>query len=138
MVKKTSFYVFILILGIGLIVTGFLFRAEEVKNISGVLIGIGMSLFGSSLFNLFMKHFQQKHPEIKKQNEIYFNDERNVIIQNRSKARAADIIQWFIIGLAYVMILFDYPLWLFGITVGIFLLYYLISIYFAVKYQKEM
>ncbi|MDO7788290.1 hypothetical protein [Desulforamulus aquiferis] len=138
MVKKTSFYVFILILGIGLIVTGFLFRAEEVKNISGVLIGIGMSLFGSSLFNLFMKHFQQKHPEIKKQNEIYLNDERNVIIQNKSKARAADIIQWFIIGLAYVMILFDYPLWLFGITIGIFLLYYLISIYFAVKYQKEM
>lgn len=87
---------------------------------------------------VFMKHFQQKHPEIKKQYEIDFNDERNKIIQNRAKARAADIIQWFIIGLAYVIILFDYPLWLFGITVGIFLLYYLISIYFAVKYQKEM
>ena len=138
MVKKTSFYVFKLLLGIGLIVTGFLFRAEEVKNIAGVLIGIGMSLFGSSLYYLSMKHFQQKHPEIKKQNEIYFNDERNKMIQNKAKARAADISQWFILGLAYVMLLFDYPLWLFGITVGIFLLYYLISIYFAVKYQKEM
>ncbi|SDH99857.1 hypothetical protein SAMN05443529_1241, partial [Desulfosporosinus hippei DSM 8344] len=73
-----------------------------------------------------------------KQLEIEFNDERNKIIQNRAKASAADITQWFIIGLAYVMILFDYPLWLFGITVGIFLLYYLISIFFAVKYQKEM
>jgi uncharacterized short protein YbdD (DUF466 family) len=138
MVKKTSFYVFKLLLGIGLIVTGILFRAEEVKNIAGVLIGIGLSLFGSSLYYLFIKHYQQKHPEIKKQNEIEFNDERNIIIQNRAKARAADIIQWFILGLAYIMILFDYPLWLFGITVGIFLLYYLISIYFAVKYQKEM
>ena len=138
MLKKTSFYVYKLLLGIGLIVTGFLFRAEEVKNISGVLIGIGLSLFGSSLYYLYTKYFQQKHPEIKKQLEIEFNDERNKIIQNRAKARAADITQWFILGLAYVMLLFDYPLWLFGITVGIFLLYYLISIYFAVKYQKEM
>ncbi|MEL7568535.1 MAG: hypothetical protein AAGU27_27205 [Dehalobacterium sp.] len=137
MLKKTSFYVLILLLGIGLIGTSFLFWAED-KNISAVLIGIGVSLFGSSLFYLFTKHFQQKHPEIKKQIEIDFNDERNKIIQNRAKAKSADIIQWFIIGLAYVMLLFDYPLWLFGITVGIFLLYYLISIYFAVKYQKEM
>lgn len=138
MLKKTSFYVFKLLLGIGLISTGFLYRAEGVKNIAGVLIGIGLSLFGSSLYYLFMKHFQQKHPEIKNQLEIEFNDERNKIIQNRAKARAADITQWFILGLAYVMLLFDYPLWLFGIIVGIFLLYYLISIYFAVKYQKEM
>ena len=137
MLKKTSFYVFKLLLGIGLIGTSFLFWAED-KNISAVLIGIGLSLVGSSLFYLFTKHFQQKHPEIKKQNEIYFNDERNKIIQIKAKARAADIIQWFILGLAYVMMLFDYPLWLFGITVGIFLLYYLISIYFALKYQKEM
>ena len=137
MLKKTSFYVFKLLLGIGLIGTSFLFWAED-KNISAVLIGIGLSLVGSSLFYLYTKHFQQKHPEIKKQLEIDFNDERNKIIQNRAKAKSADIIQWFIIGLAYVMLLFDYPLWLFGITVGIFLLYYLISIYFAVKYQKEM
>lgn len=137
MLKKTSFYVFKLLLGIGLIGTSFLFWAED-KNISAVLIGIGLTLFGSSLFYLYTKYFQQRHPKIKKQIEIEFNDERNKIIQNRAKARAADITQWFILGLAYVMILFDYPFWLFGITVGIFILYYLISIYFAVKYQKEM
>ena len=137
MLKKTSFYVFILLLGIGLIGTSFLFWAED-KNISAVLIGIGLSLVGNGLFYLYTKYFQQKHPEIKKQLEIDYNDERNKIIQNRAKAKSADIIQWFIIGLAYVMLLFDYPLWLFGMTVGIFILYYLISIYFAVKYQKEM
>lgn len=137
MLKKTSFYVFKLLLGIGLTGTGFLFWADG-SNISAVLIGIGLSLLGSSLFYLFSKHFQQKHPEIKKQLEIDINDERTKMIQNRAKAKSADIIQWFIIGLAYVILLFDYPLWLFGITVGIFLLYYVISIYFTVKYQKEM
>ena len=137
MLKKTSFYVFKLLLGIGLIGTSFLYWAED-KNISAVLIGIGLSLVGSSIFYLYTKYFQQKHPEIKKQLEIEYNDERNKIIQNRAKAKSADIIQWFIIGLAYVMLLFDYPLWLFGIIVGIFLLYYLISIYFVIKYQKEM
>lgn len=137
MLNKTSFYVFKLLLGMGLIGTSFLFWAED-KNISAVLIGIGLSLVGSSLFYLYTKYFQQKHPEIKKQFEIDVNDERNKIIQNRAKAKSADIIQWFILGLAYVMLLFDYPLWLFGITVGIFLLYYLMAIYFTVKYQKEM
>ena len=52
MLKKTSFYVFKLLLGIGLIVTSFLFWAEN-KNISAVLIGIGLSLVGSSLFYLY-------------------------------------------------------------------------------------
>jgi hypothetical protein len=137
MLKKKSFYIFKLLLGIGLIGTSFLFWAED-KNISAVLIGIGLSLVGSSLFYLYTKFYQQKHPEIKKQFEIEYNDERNIIIQNRAKAKSADITHWFILGLAYVMILFDYTLWLFGITVGIFILYYLISIYFAVKYQKEM
>jgi len=137
MLKKSSFYVFILLLGIVLIGTGFLFWAES-KNISAVLIGVGVSLFGSSLFYLYMKHYQQKHPEMKKQIEIDFKDERNKIIQNRAKAKSADIIKWFILGLAYVMVLFDSPLWLFGITIGIFLLHNFIPIYFVIKYQKEM
>jgi hypothetical protein len=137
MLKKTSFYIFKLLLGIGLIGTSFLFWAEDI-NISAVLIGIGLSLVGSSLFYLYTKRYQQKHPEIKKQLEVDFNDERNKIIRDRAKAKSGDIIQWFIIGLAFVMLLFDYPLWLYFITVGIFLLYHLISVYFAIKYQKEM
>lgn len=137
MPKKTSFYVFILLLGIGLFGTSFLFWTED-NNISAVLIGIGLSLIGSSLFNLYTKRYQQKHPEIKKQMEVDFNDERNKIIRDRAKAKSGDIIQWFIIGLAFVMLLFDYPLWLYFITVGIFLLYHLISVYFAIKYQKDM
>lgn len=48
MPKKTSFYVFILLLGIGLFGTSFLFWTED-NNISAVLIGIGLSLIGSSL-----------------------------------------------------------------------------------------
>lgn len=137
MLKKTSLYVLKLLLGIGLTGASFWFWAEN-KNVSAVLIGIGLSLIGSSLFYLYIKYFQQKHPQIKKQLEIDWNDERNKMIQNRAKAKSADIVQWLIIGLAYIMLLFNYPLWLFGITIGIFVLYYLISVYFAVKYQKEM
>lgn len=138
MFNKTSFYVFLLLLGISLIAISLFLRGEEVKGVSGVLIGIGAGLFGISLLNLYMKRYQQAHPEIKKQNEIEFNDERNEIIRYKAKAKSGDIIQWLVMGLAYVMILFDYPLWLIAITVGIFLLYNLIMIYFVGKYQKEM
>lgn len=137
MFNNTSFYVIKLLLGFGLLATSLFFWGEN-KSVAAVLIGIGVSLVGSSLFNLYTKYFQQKHPDLKKQMEIEANDERNKMIQNRAKAKSADITQWFILGLAYVMVLFKYPLWLFGITIGIFVLYYFISICLALKYQKEM
>lgn len=85
-----------------------------------------------------MKRHEQKHPDIKMQKEVDFKDERNEMIRNRAKAKSGDIIKWLIIALAYVMIIFDSSLWLIGVTVGISLLYHVVSIYFIGKYQKEM
>lgn len=138
MLKKTSFYISTLVLGIALIALSFAFQGEEVKNIAGVLIGIGAGLFGMSLSNLLMKRIEQKNPEIVKQKEVELKDERNEMIRNRAKARSGDIIQWFIIGLAFVMILLNSSLCLILISVGIFLLYHVISICFMSKFQKEM
>lgn len=138
MLKKKSFYVMTLIIGIALFCSSFLFRGEELKTISGVLFGIGVGLFGMSIANLWMKGFEEKNPDIMKNNEIEFKDERNTMIRYRAKAKAGDIIQWFIMGIAYLLIVIDVPLWITLITVGGFVLYNVISLYYMNKYQKEM
>ncbi len=138
MLKKKSVYVITLILGIILICASFLFKGDELKTVSGVLIGIGTGLFGMSLANLYMKHFEKKNPEVMKQNEIEFKDERNTVIRNKAKAMAGDITQWFIMAIAYVTIIINAPLWVTLATVCVFILYNILGVYFMKKYQKEM
>lgn len=136
--KKTSFYIALLVMGIALNIAGFLIQAEELKAVSGIMIGVGAGLAGMSISNLIIKRYQRKHPEMEKQARIEMQDERNQQIRWRSKARSADIGQWFVIGLAYVMILLDLPLWLTGLTIGVFVLRYILEIIYISRYQKEM
>ena len=138
MLKKKSYYMVTLIIGILLFSSSFLLRGEDLKTISGALIGIGAGLFGMSIANLWTKRFGEKNPDIMRDNEIEFKDERSTMICYRAKAKAGDIIQWFIMGMAYVLIVVDACLWLILIAVGGYLLYNMISLYYMNKYQKEM
>ena len=128
--KKSSFYITFIVVGIILGVAGFLIQAEELKAVSGIMIGLGAGLVGANVSNLVMKRYPQKLIELK--------DERNQQIRWKSKARSADIVQWFILGLAYLMILLDLPLWLIGVAIGVFLVKFILEAYFANLYQKEM
>lgn len=138
MLKKKTVYIVIILTGMVLIALSFLFRAEDVKTLSGVLIGIGSALLGSGIAKLWMKNYEEKNPDIAKENDIEFKDERNTLIRYRAKAKAGDIIQWFIMGIAYLLIIIDAPLWVILVTVGIFLLYNVLGIFYMGKYQKEM
>ena len=111
---------------------------EYPKSVGGVCIGIGAGLFGMSVSNLFMKHLEKTDPEIAKQNEIEYADERNTMIRNMAKAKAGDMIQWFIMGIAYITILTGTPLWVTLAVVGVFLLRYILELYFTGMYQKKM
>jgi len=88
--KKTSFHFFILVLGVGLVALAFTLNGQEVKAVSGVMLGIGAGLFGMSISNLFTQLYEEKHPYVKKQKEIEFNDERNEMIRNKAKAKSGD------------------------------------------------
>ncbi len=138
MLKKKTAYIVTILTGAVLITLSFLFRAEDVKTLSGVLIGIGSALLGSGIAKLWMKGYEEKNPDIAKENDIEFKDERNTLIRYRAKAKAGDIIQWFIMGIAYLLIIIDAPLWVILVTVGIFLLYNVLGIFYMGKYQKEM
>jgi ABC-type bacteriocin/lantibiotic exporter with double-glycine peptidase domain len=140
MLRKKSFYVITLLVGVALLGAALVLRMfpEVPKSVGGVCIGIGAGLFGMSVSNLYMKHLEKTDPKIVKKNEIEYTDERNTMIRNVAKAKAGDIIQWFIMGIAYLTILIGTSLWITLVVVGVFLLRYLLEIYFTSKYQHEM
>lgn len=128
-----------LIFGILLFIFGGVFLKGEVyKSISGVCIGIGASLFGMGISNLWLINFNKKHPDELKESQIEFLDERNTMIRNKAKAKVSDIIQWLIMGIVYVTILINAPLWVTLITLGVFLIKNVLELYFMNKYQKEL
>ena len=138
MLKKTWVYVTLLALGVALIALSFLFSAESTKAVQGVMLGIGAGLIGMSLSNLGMIRYMQRHPQLAKETEIETRDERNVMIRAKAKAASADVTKWFIMALAYVMILIDAPLWVTLCVVAVFALYHVLLLVFVGRYQKEM
>ncbi len=137
--KKKLFYLCLVVLGLALAVFGvFFFRGEEVRNIGGVCLGIGAGIFGAAVSKLFMLNFYEKHPKEYKQESVESADERNIMIRNKAKAKSADIVQWFIMGIAYICILIKAPLWLTLCIISVFLLKNMIEMFLMNKYAKEM
>lgn len=138
MIKKKSFYIITMAIGIILIIVSFLLRGEELKVFSGLSIGIGAGILGMSIARLIMKHYEDKNPEISRQIKIDSTDERNVIIRNQAKAKAGDITMWLIVLVAFITVIISAPIWFTLLVIGVFLLYNIFIVYFMNKYQKKI
>lgn len=121
-----------------LIGCGFFIKNDQLKNVSGVMIGVGGALFGLSINYFVISKMEQKNPELAKQNEIELKDERNTIIRNRAKAKAGDITSWLVMAIAYLTILIREEIWVTLVVVIVFVIHHIMSLYFMGKYQKEM
>ncbi len=133
--KKMSLYIVFAILAFCLLLAGFF---VEVKKISGLMIGIGAGVFSYSISLLVNMLYLQKHPEYQKQSTIELKDERNIMIRNHAKAKAADIMQWVIVALTYVSILLSLPLWFTLLVVMLVPAYNIIVMVYTNKYQREL
>lgn len=126
-------------MGIILLTLGlFVFKSEATKSVGGVCFGLGAGLLGMSLSNLVNLSYLEHHPEVQKQSKIESADERNIMINHMAKSKTLDIIQWFIIGIAYVTILMKASIWLTVISVAVFALKYILEVVFMIKYQKSL
>ena len=135
MQRKSMFYISALIISIIMII---LSQFVELNSLSGILLGTGAGVFGANIAKLYSINLEKKNPDIIKENEIELKDERNVLILQKAKAKSADITQWLIMLVAYLEILVNAPLWITLVTIGIFVLYNIIQIYYVNKFNKEM
>ena len=135
MQKKSTFYVMAITISVIMII---LSQFVELNSHSGILLGTGAGAIGASIAKLYSINLEKKNPDMIKENEIELQDERNVLIRQRAKAKSADITQWLIMVIAYLEIFVNAPLWIILLTVGIFVLYNIIQIYYINKFNKEM
>ena len=135
MQKKSMFYVMAITISVIMII---LSQFVELNSHSGILLGTGAGVIGASIAKLYSINLEKKNPDIVKKNEIELKDERNILIRQRAKAKSEDIIQWLIMVIAYLTILVNAPLWITLLTVGIFVLYNIIQIYYINKFNNEM
>lgn len=135
MQKKSMFYVMAITISVIMII---LSQFVELNSHSGILLGTGAGVIGASIAKLYFISLEKKNPDMIKENEIELQDERNVLIRQRAKAKSADITQWLIMIIAYLEIFVNAPLWIILLTVGIFVLYNIIQIYYINKFNKEM
>ena len=135
MQKKSMFYITAIIISVIMIIGS---QFVELNSHAGILLGTGAGVIGASIAKLYTINLEKKNPDMIKENEIELQDERNVLIRQRAKAKSADITQWLIMIIAYLEIFVNAPLWIILLTVGIFVLYNIIQIYYINKFNNEM
>ena len=136
--RSARFYWAAMALGLVLPAAALLLRDRLPGSWSGVLIGVGAGIIGAALSGLLTLRWERRDPALARQNEIAARDERTAAIRSRAKARAGDILQWCVMGLAWLSILADAPLWLTLAAVGAFLLYSILSLAFMIRLEREM
>lgn len=136
MLKKKSVYVGMIIVGCILMALSSILKGLLVKQIIGIMIGVGASLVGAGVSSLWMKIQEEKNPELKKANDVAWYDERNVLIRNKARAMAGEIMKWGFMVIAYLLMLIDAPLWMTLVSIGAFMAYYLLTVFFTNKYNN--
>ena len=93
MLKNKKFVTFMLAIGL-VFITISLFYIKDPKHhiIDGILIGYGCSLLGTSIACFFNIRFEENNPDQAKAMAIEYKNERNSLIRNRAKAKAADLM----------------------------------------------
>ena len=136
---KQTLYLILGILGLVLAaVAKFLPAQVWNKTQIGAVIGVGAGLFGFGLVKWWVERWNEKNPEIVKQNEIERKDERNQLIRSKAQALSGEILHWLLMGGAWAAILLDAPFWVTLAFVGVFLLKTVLDLAFIAYYQRRM
>lgn len=136
--SSVSRYAVGLVFGIVLAAAGLLLFGSMPKTVSGLCLGIGSGLAGMSAANLVMASYYKKHPALQKQARIDAQDERTLAITNKAKARAFDITRYILIGVAFLYILADAPLWMTLLIVGVYVFGSVLQFCHMAKLNNEM
>lgn len=84
---------FLTVLGIGFVGIGFAAHQNEtLATLAYLLIGLGCGIFGHFSGKLMKWYAVKDHEELVKQMEIEAKDERNLLIAEKSKAKAYDLM----------------------------------------------
>ncbi len=125
--------------GIGLILVFTNPAAEGIMlTLPYVSIGVGSGLFGHSMGEMLTKRAAKMNPELALQIEIEKEDERNIIISSRAKAKAHDMMIYVhaALLLAFTLLGVELPAVLLLVAAYLFIIGY--GVYYHWRFNKEM
>ena len=103
-----------------------------------VCIGVGCGAFGHGVGNLISSKAIKNSPNLQKQIEIDKNDERNISIANRAKAKAYDVMTYVFGALLLCFALMSVDVIAILLLVFVYLFVQGCGLYYHYKYNKEM
>ncbi len=136
--NKLTFHVLLIVLGALLIVSSGLLIHLLPITVTGVGFGIGAGLCGMSIANLIIQLYYRRHPAQKKLSDIEAQDERNIAITYKAKAKAFDFTLKLLMVFPFLIILTALPLWMIFTTIAIYLFGFGVQIFYMIRYNKEM
>ena len=90
---KTKLYLALAIAGLVLgVVSKLAFQSIWNDTQTGAAIGVGAGLFGFGLSKYLFSRWEEKDPELMKQNAIEARDERNLLIRSKAQAVSGEIL----------------------------------------------
>lgn len=143
MKKRVGNYVAVAI-GLVLLIAGLaiLKAATDPEGVLRVLpyicIGLGCGIFGHGMGNAISRKVLKNSPDIARQMEIEKNDERNVMIASRAKAKAFDLMTFVFGALMLSFALMEVDLAAVVLLVAAYLFVVGYRIYCRFKFEKEM
>ena len=135
---------FLTIVGIGLVVVGFLLHKNSLSTdkliviIPYIFIGVGCVIFGHFMGNL-IKYFSTKnHKKLERQIQIDKNDERNILIAEKSKAKAYDLMIYLFTSILIIFSLMGVDKLVILIIVVVYLSIQIYALYWRSKFESKM
>lgn len=136
---KRTLYTTLIIAGMVLIGVVYLVRNSGISSRGiGTLMGIASGLIGMSISQLLSLRMEKMDPALRKRNEVERKDERNTAIRRRAKALSGDVLQWTVIGAAWIAFALGAPSWILLLAVVLLVAKALLELCLMVRYQREM
>lgn len=133
-----------ILLGIGLMIAGILMDKNSgtsnqvIATIPYLLIGLGCGIFGHFMGNI-MKYFSTRNnEELERQIEIEKKDERNILITEKSKAKAYDLMVYLFAGMLIMFSLMRVDKLQILMIIAIYLSLQVYALYWKSKFESQM
>ena len=106
-------------------------------SIIAILSGMGFGLFGVGIATIIEHNLYKKNPKLQEKKIIEQNDERNIAINNKAKAKSGTLIMYLNFILTMVMSALHIQFWAVLSVCLIGVLYPLLTMFFIAKYNKH-
>ena len=132
------------LLGIGLVVVGLLLHKDSLSTdkmivtIPYIFIGVGCGIFGHFMDNLIKFFSTKNHKELERRIQIDKNDERNILIAEKSKAKAYDLMIYLFVSILIILSLMGVDKLAIIMIVAIYLSIQIYALYWRSKFESKM